>query len=44
MRFNEELVFPEYPQQPLKSNAPSSLDHYMDPDAKSVLSAFKKPL
>lgn len=47
MRFNEELVFPEYPnEQKSVHTAPksSALSHYGDGEAKSVLSAFKKPL
>lgn len=47
MRFNEELVFPEYPNEQktaLSGPKTSALSHYADPDAKSVLSAFKKPL
>jgi hypothetical protein len=47
MRFNEELVFPEYPndqKSALTGPKTSTLSHYADADAKSVLSAFKKPL
>lgn len=47
MRFNEELVFPEYPNE--QKNAftgpkSSALSNYGDSERKSVLSAFKKPL